>query len=122
MRKLVTDPGGIALAGAAPRLDEGGANVLRVSRGDENVAFGPTPENVHAGDYPLRLTLWLAVRPEFQSAGGLDLVRFLLDDEVARRISCAQVLPLTRPVREQLRFETESWGAAAKDADNILVK
>jgi len=122
MRKLAADPGGIALAGAAPRPDEGGANVLRVSRGDADVAFGPTPENVHAGDYPLRLTLWLAVRREFADAGGLDLVRFLLGDESARQLERAQVLPLTRPVREQLRFETESWGAAAKDAENILVK
>jgi phosphate transport system substrate-binding protein len=37
---------------------------LLIAKGEGDPAFGPTTENIHAGDYPLRITLYVAYRAE----------------------------------------------------------
>lgn len=107
LRKLsAASAGSIALAGSLPARATG-VRVLLVARGDQDVAFGPTPENVEAGDYPLRLTLWLVVRKDFVRAGGLDFLRFLLGDESADGLARAGLVSLPAPVRRQTTFDLE---------------
>jgi ABC-type phosphate transport system substrate-binding protein len=107
LRQLTGGPaGGIALVGAMPE-PAAGVHALLVAQRDGGVAFGPTPENIHDGDYPLRLTLWLAVRKQFVRDGGLDFLRFLLSDEAAAALTRAGIVPEPPSVRRQTAFDLE---------------
>lgn len=105
LRKLESDGGSIALAGRLPPATAK-VRVLPVAKADKDVAFGPTPENVHAGDYPLRLPLWLVVR---RDAGReqLNFLRFLLGDDLAPRLEAAGWMTLPLAARNQLVFDLE---------------
>ncbi len=71
-----------------PLPDTSGVHVLAVARRDDDVAFGPTPENVATGDYALRLPFHLAFRPD--RAGELGpVLRALLGDTVAAELERA---------------------------------
>ncbi len=104
-RKLESEPGGIALAGSAPAAGKN-IRVLPVARADRDVAFGPTPQNVHAGDYPLRLPVWLVVRRETGRAQ-LNFLRFLLGEEMTPRLEHAGLVTLPLQARNQLVFDLE---------------
>ena len=105
LRKLETDEGGIALSGEVPAGAKK-VRVLPVAKADRDVAFGPTPENIHAGDYPLRLPLWLVVRQEAAQAQ-LNFLRFLLSDETAPLLERAGLVTLPLQARNQLMFDLE---------------
>jgi len=107
VRKLATDEGGIALASALPVWARK-LKVLPVAKADRDVAFGPTPENLHAGDYSLRLPLWLVVR-RGTAASQLNFLRFLLGDEIAPLLERAQLVPLPAQTRNQLMFDLEQF-------------
>ncbi|HVU24665.1 MAG TPA: phosphate ABC transporter substrate-binding protein, partial [Opitutus sp.] len=70
------------------------------------IAYAPTPEHVHAGNYPLRLPLWLVVR-RAAAAADLEFLQFLVGDDVARALERAGFVPLPRQARDELRFEFE---------------
>ena len=65
-----------------PLAETRGLHVLLVARGERDVPFGPTPENVHNGDYPLRLPFVLAFKAD-QTAELAPLLAVLLGDQVA---------------------------------------
>ncbi len=65
-----------------PPAEARGIHLLLIARSEREVPFGPTPENVHNGDYPLRLPFYLAFKPE-RAAELAPLLRVLLGDEVA---------------------------------------
>ena len=70
------------------------------------VAFGPTAQNLSAGDYPLALTLSLV----FERARAQELLpwlKFCYSDEVSRALEQANVVPLPRTQRNQLVFDLE---------------
>jgi ABC-type phosphate transport system substrate-binding protein len=98
--KLATEEGGLAILPKAPASDAG-MRVLSVSKGEGEPAFGPTPENIHTGDYPLRIPVFVVYRDE--SAQALrSLLKFLWSDETARSLSqgsyCVPVPPSGRPL------------------------
>jgi hypothetical protein len=99
-----TTPGGLGVLPAAP--DD--LKVLALAMGPGGVAFGPTLENVHAGDYPLRVPLRL-VLPRAAAGEHLVLSRFLLGDEAAMAMRADGLVPLPRAVRQQLAFDLEGW-------------
>jgi phosphate transport system substrate-binding protein len=105
IKKMAVDQGGIALAATLPAGAKG-LKTVPVAKGSRDTAFGPTPQNLHAGDYPLRLPLWLVVRRD-AIAADFAFLRFLLDDEVAAALERAQLVPVPRPARSQLSFELE---------------
>lgn len=95
----------IGVTGAFP-AEPAGLRVLALAAGPAEPAFGPTPENVHRGGYPLRLPLYVAFRrtaaPEL-----LLFLKFLLSDETAAVLGEAHFVPLPVGVRNQLVFELE---------------
>jgi phosphate transport system substrate-binding protein len=105
LRKMATDQGGIALVPAMPAGAKG-LKVVPVAKGGSDVAFGPTPQNVHAGDYPLRLPVWLVIRRD-AIRPTLGLLRFVLGDDVAAVLARVQLVPLPREARNQLGFDLE---------------
>ena len=81
--------------------DAAGVHLLLVSRRDNEAAFSPTPENIHAGDYPLRLPFCIVFRPE-KTAVLLPMLRFLLGDEVAANLAAAEFVPVPANARKQV--------------------
>lgn len=104
--RFAADDGAIALLSAPPR----GAvrlALLPVARTAQDTAFGPTPENIHAGDYPLRLPFVLLFKAE-RSAEIFEAARFLLSEEVAAALEAGGLVPVPREARNQALFELEA--------------
>jgi phosphate transport system substrate-binding protein len=89
----------IALAPARPA---GAANVkvVPVALHASDPAFSPAPENLHSGDYPLRLPLRLVFRRESATTMWL-LLRFFFSDEFTPHLEGAGVVPLPAAARHQ---------------------
>ncbi len=104
--RISGEEGGIALLPSPP--EEGGPlKVLLVAKSERDVAYGPTAENLHTGDYPLRLAVRLVFRKT--DAKRLNfLLRHLLADETAPALLRAGVVPLPVQARNQLVFELEN--------------
>lgn len=83
-----------------------GLRVLSLAASPSDPAFGPTPEQVHRGNYPLRLPLQVTFRREAAAELQL-LLKFLLSDEAAAALAPAFFLPLPPGARNQLVFELE---------------
>lgn len=90
-----------ALALAADLPTEAPAlKVIAVALRPAAPAFLPTPENLHAGDYVLRLPVRLLIRGEVLP-DLVALVRFLCGDDGAPHFERAGVVPLPRFARGQ---------------------
>lgn len=104
--RIATDEGGMALLPTAPAAD-GKLKVLLLAKAAKDVAYGPTAENLHSGDYPLRLPMYLVFRK-----GDAQRLRFvvkhLLADETHAVFNSAGVVPLPTQARNQVIFELET--------------
>lgn len=89
----------LALAGVAPRIGVR-ARLLAIATRTGEPAFLPTPENLHTGDYPLRLAVRLVVRPEAK-ATARHLLRFLAGEASAPLWESAAITPLPSTARGQ---------------------
>jgi phosphate transport system substrate-binding protein len=105
-QRLQGEEGGIAILPSAPppgtRL-----KVLLLAKGSSDVAYPPTPENLHTGDYPLRLQVNVVFR-RGEAARYSQLLRRLLSDETAPALQAAGVMPLPVQARNQLVFDLET--------------
>ncbi len=104
--RLRGEEGGIAILPSAPppgtRL-----KVLLLAKGASDVAYPPTPENLHTGDYPLRLPVHVVFRRGEAGRHSL-LLRRLLADETAPALQAMGVVPLPVQARNQLVFDLET--------------
>ena len=71
---------------------------LPVSRGTRDAAFGPTPDNLNSGDYPIRLPLQVVFRAD-AAKRVLPLLRFLYGDEAVQLWQDVQLIPLPPSAR-----------------------
>ena len=76
------------------------AKVVAVAMNAKRAAFLPTCENVHAGDYGLRMPMRLVFRREARTALR-PLLRFLQGDEAATPFAAAGMVPLPPAVRAE---------------------
>jgi phosphate transport system substrate-binding protein len=97
-RLLSGESRALAIAGSPPE-NSAAVKIIAVSTSGSAAgsatepAFLPTPENLHSGDYPLRLPLKIAYRRE--AAGELGpLLRFLAGDGAAPHFEAAGLVPL----------------------------
>jgi phosphate transport system substrate-binding protein len=104
-QRLRGEEGGIAIM-ASPPPEDLGLKVLLVSKNPGDTAYPPTPENLHTGDYPLRLPVYLAFRRGEAGRFGY-LLRHLLSDEAAPTLQAAGLMPLPVQARNQLVFDLE---------------
>jgi len=95
----------IGLAGLFA-AEPAGLRVLSLAASPADPAYGPTPENVQQGSYPLRMPLYVTFRREAR-AGLLLFLKFLLSDEGAAALAPAHFVPLPTGLRNQLVFELE---------------
>lgn len=103
---VASDTGAIAVTKQIMLADK--LRALSVSGGTpgQAYAFGPTPENVHYGDYPLRLNYYL-VYPRERQAELLDLLRFLLGPDEAEALRQAGFVPVPENVRKRTLLELD---------------
>jgi phosphate transport system substrate-binding protein len=100
------EEGGLLLL-PSPPAEDSKLKVLLIAKGERDVAYGPTSENLHTGDYPLRLPVYVVFRQA--DAPRLNfLLRHLLADETAPSLIEAGVVPLPVQARNQLVFELEN--------------
>jgi phosphate transport system substrate-binding protein len=106
LARISGEEGGIALV-SSPPPEGSGLKVLLLAKGERDVAYGPTSENLHTGDYPLRLPVHLVFRKS--EARRLSFViRHLLADETTPMLLAAGVVPLPVQARNQLIFDLEN--------------
>ncbi|HBR94691.1 MAG TPA: hypothetical protein DEA90_11055 [Opitutae bacterium] len=82
--------------------------VLMVSSGSDSdaPAFGPSDDNVHYGDYPIRLAFYIAYNP--RDAEKLrKVIRELFDDEVAKSLRENDLIALPDTVRCKLLIDLD---------------
>lgn len=84
---LEVDPAGIAVAPLLPS-NRRSVRALLVARVGGEVAFGPSPENIASGDYPLRLPVLLVFRPE-RTREVAPLLRFFGSDAGAAAVEAS---------------------------------
>ncbi len=82
--------------------------VLALAREDGGIAFGPSRENVHTGDYPIRLPVYLVFSPENREALR-DLLLYLTRERVAEAIEASGLVPLPASARNRQRLDFERF-------------
>lgn len=77
--------------------------VLRISEGSgtNSPAYGPTAENIHLGDYPIRLAFYIAFSARDEEKVK-PVLRALLEDEIAEVLNKNHLFALPDTVRSQL--------------------
>jgi ABC-type phosphate transport system substrate-binding protein len=105
VKTMLDDDGGLAIVPWVPANSSESKVLLLAARSDE-VAFGPTPQNIHAGDYPLRAPIRL-VFARAQAPELLDWLRFWYSDEMREALAAVGVVSLPVAARNQQVFELE---------------
>ena len=97
--------GNIASIGVLSSLPKNkNLKVLMVSEGRDNPAFGPTAENIHLGDYPIRLSFYIVYNPR-DEAKIKPVLRTLLGEAVAAALNKNNLFALPDTVRSQLLID-----------------
>jgi len=105
LTRIRGDEGGIAILPLLPP-NQPGLKALLVARGAQDVAFGPSPDNIHTGDYPIRLPVYLVFRKDGAKTLQATL-RYLLSEDSVPLWEKAQLVPLPTQVRNQQIFDLE---------------
>lgn len=88
----------IAILSALPK--DRNLKQLMLSEGPDSTAYGPTPENIHVGDYPIRLSFYLVYNSRDEDKLR-PLVRALLGEQIAGVLDKNHLFPLPVTVRNQ---------------------
>lgn len=105
LARIRGDEGGVAILPALP-ANQPRLKTLLVARGPQDVAFGPTPENIHSGDYPIRLPVYLVFRKDAAKRLQTTL-RYLLSEDAVPLWENAHLVPLPIQARNQQIFDLE---------------
>lgn len=103
---LRSDAASIAILSRMPENPQ--SKVLMVSSGADTYApaFGPTDDNVHYGDYPIRLAFYIVYNLR-DDAKLRPVIRELLDDEVAASLRANHLIALPDTVRRKFLIELD---------------
>lgn len=96
---LISDSASIAILQRLPNSQK--IKALMISTAADSPAFGPTDDNIHYGDYPIRLVFYSVYHPR-NEARVRDLLRVLWSDEMADSLRMNDVFPLPYAVRRTL--------------------
>ena len=103
---LRSDAASIAILSRMPKNRK--IKVLMVSSGSDiyTPAFGPTDDNVHYGDYPIRLAFYIVYNLR-DDAKLRPVILELLDDEVAASLRANDLIALPDTVRRKFLIELD---------------
>lgn len=100
------DLGAIVVTDRLPAADSQ-AKAMPLSLGGENhFAFGPTEQNIHYGEYPLRVGFYLRFNAENRDAVKA-IVALLLGNSSAERLTSAGFIPVPEVQRKRLLQELD---------------
>lgn len=105
LARIRGDEGGMAVMPSAP-AGEPRLKVLLVAKRPQEVAFGPTPDNLHSGDYPIRLPVYLVFRRD-EAKRLQPALRYLLSEDAVPLWEKAGLVPLPIQARNQMIFDLE---------------
>jgi ABC-type phosphate transport system substrate-binding protein len=105
LNRILGDEGGMAVMPMLP-ANQPKLKTLLVGRNPNDVAFGPSSENIHSGDYPIRLPVYMVFRKE-SAKRMLTTLRFLLSEDALPLWREAGLVPLPVQARNQLIFDLE---------------
>ncbi len=101
---VISNGSAIALMPRLPKKN--GLKTLMISNDADSPAFGPTPNNIHHGDYPIRLPFCIAFNQRDKSKL-VPLIRYLLEDEMASHLESNSLFSLSNNTRRNLVMELE---------------
>ena len=101
---IISNVSSIAIMPSIPKKRD--IKALMISKDLDSPAFGPTLNNIHHGDYPIRMPFYIAYNQRDKSKL-ISLVRKLLEDEVASNLESNGIFPLPTNVRRKLIMELE---------------
>lgn len=98
------DPIAIAILPGLPKSPQ--LKTLMVSPGKEGTAFGPSEDNVHFGDYPIRLSFYVI----YESSNHLKvrpILKSLFSEEAAEALRSNDLFPIPNTVRRKQLIDIE---------------
>jgi len=101
---LRSDAASIAILSRMP--EKSSVKVLMVSDGNCAPAFGPSDDNVHYGDYPIRLAFYI-IYDSRDEAKLRPVIRELLNDAVAENLRDNNLIALPDTVRRKLLIDLD---------------
>lgn len=101
---LAGNSAAIGILSSLPKRED--LKVLMISDDDspDSPAYGPTAENIHLGDYPIRLAFYIAYNPRDEEKVK-PVLRALLEDEIAEALNNNHLFALPNTVRTQLSID-----------------
>jgi hypothetical protein len=100
LARLREDESALGILPSMP-ADMSGLKAVPVSLNTGGIPFGPTPENIHAGDYPMRMILAVSTARDAHS-GAVAGRRVLLADGVAQALAGHGFVPVPAGARSRL--------------------
>ena len=99
---------GVSIAILSRKPENKNIKVLMVSSNSDKYspAFGPTDDNVHYGDYPIRLAFYI-VHNLRDEAKLRPIIRELLNDEVATSLRSKDLIALPDTVRRKFFIDLD---------------
>lgn len=105
LTRIRGEEGGMAILPLLPP-EQPRLKTLLVARDAKEVAFGPTPENIHSGDYPIRLPVYVVFRKE-DAKRMQPTLRYLLSEDAVPVWDSVHLVPLPIQARNQQIFDLE---------------
>lgn len=105
LTRIRGEEGGMAIMPLLPS-NQPRLKTLLVARGAQDVAFGPTSENIHSGDYPIRLPVHMIFRRDDAKRLQATL-RFFLSEDAVPLWENTSLVPLPIQARNQQIFDLE---------------
>ncbi|MFT6235427.1 MAG: ABC-type phosphate transport system substrate-binding protein [Lentimonas sp.] len=101
---LLSDAASIAILPGLPKSKK--VKSLMISSEIDGPAFSPTDDNVHYGDYPIRLAFYVVYK-ERDQARAQKVLRVLLNDDLAAALRGNNLVALPDTVRRKLTMDLD---------------
>jgi len=101
---MAGDPASIAILAGLPKSNR--IKPLMIAESPDSPAFGPSEDNVHYGDYPIRLAFYIAYQKS-NDANMKSIMRVLYSDEMANSLRENNFFALPDTIRRKLVIDLD---------------
>lgn len=101
---LIGDAASIAILSGLPKSNK--VKTIMISEAPDSPAFGPSEDNVHYGDYPIRLAFYIAFSKR-DEAKLKPVLRVLFNDDVATSLRENNLFALPDTIRRKLTIDLD---------------
>lgn len=103
-KMLSSDASGLAIMPALPKNSP--FKALLIAKNAQSIAYAPTPEAIHSGNYPIRMPIYMIFK-KADSKKLFGISRFLLSEECAEAWENANLVPLPVQARNKQILDLE---------------